>query len=155
MLEKLAWMKRSAERIEKSLSCPDDVQDNFLSFTHASQLFYFYFSKWAKEVGKVESPKNLVKKYVASLSPSESEIWNCLQELRTEDVHTRPVKISNAERPEEMFLDGEQLFLDGEPLSLGEYRYEVHFGSRVFDVLSLCQIGLQAKAKFCDGFEHI
>ncbi|MBT9551799.1 MAG: hypothetical protein IV088_13180 [Hydrogenophaga sp.] len=155
MLEKLAWMRRSTERIRANLSNPADVQDHFLSFTHASHLLYFYFAGWAKGAGKASNAKALIELYLASIEPKAAEVWRCLQELRTEDVHINPVSIINTEQPGALMLDGHELLLDGYQLMAGEYRYVVQCAGTTFDVLDVCETGLEVKRRFCDEFDSI
>lgn len=155
MLEKLAWMNRSMERMQVSLANPTEVQDHFLSFIHASHLLFFYFCDWVKAADKTDSAKTLVRRYVASLLPKEAAIWKCLEKLRTEDVHINPVNIANVEIPGAVMLDGYGILIDEKQLLVGAYRYVVMCAGTCVDVLEICEIGLEVKNRFCKEFDSI
>ncbi len=155
MLEKLAWMKRSTERIRLGLNHPADVQDHFLSFIHASHLLFFYFGGWVKDIGKAPSAKELIEQYVASLDLDSATIWKFLQNLRTEDVHTKPVTIVNIESPGALTFKGQTLTLNGAQLMFGKYRYVVELSGTSHDVLHVCDVGLAVKGRFCEEFDSI
>lgn len=155
MLEKLAWMKRSVERMRASLANPTDVQDHFLSFVHASHLLFFYFCDWVENTGKTVGAKELIQRHVSSLQSKEAEVWECLKALRTEDVHISPVKIANTEKPESVMIDGYEILIDGQQLLVGEYIYVVECSGTSFDVLEICDIGLEVKSHFCYEFDSI
>ena len=155
MLEKLGWMQRSFARMKTDLDSAEDVQDHFLSFLHASHLLYFYFARWAKNIQRPENPSLLIVKYISGLSATDAGIWNCLHELRTEDVHTQPIRISNPERPGALCVDGQEFLVDGYPILIGDYRYVVQHSGSSHDLLKLCASCLVVKAKFCRDFDEI
>lgn len=155
MLEKLAWMKRSVERMRANLANPTDVQDHFLSFVHASHLLFFYFCGWVENSGSTVGAKALVRRYVSSLKSKEAEVWECLKELRTGDVHISPVRIANTENPGVVMIDGYEILIDGQKLLVGEHIYVVECAGISFDVLELCDIGLEVKNHFCNEFDSI
>lgn len=155
MLKKLDWMQRSADRLKKELANPTEVQDHFLSFAHASHLLFFYFARWLKFNGRDGSAKPLIERYVNSLEPEAALIWKCLQEVRTEDVHVKPVKIANTQRPAALMFNGERIFFNEHPLMFGEYRYVVECAGNEIDVLHLCSLGVEVKQQFCNNFHRI
>lgn len=156
MQEKLAWMARSKGRIGNALSSPDEVQDHFLSFIHAAHLLFFYYCRWAKTKGwRDGEAKRRIGRFTAAMTSTDAAVWNCLQDLRTEDVHTQPVKVANTEQPGALMLEDQLILLNDMKMVVGDYRYTVTYGGSDVDVMDLCTKGLVLKQRFCDEFEWI
>lgn len=155
MHEKLSWMERSLQRMQSNLGRHEEVQDHFLSFVHASHLLWFYFARWAKQPAIGKMPREAIGRYVASMLPDAREAWDFLDRVRTEDVHTKPVKLIGTEHPTPLLINGLALQIDGHDLMIGEYRYEVEFDGKVFDALLVCAKVLDLKKQFSFEFEFI
>jgi hypothetical protein len=156
MEEKLAWMRRSADRIMKAGKNDDEVQDNFLSFVHASHLLWFYFGQWAADVRAGSSAKTLVQNFVSTLEDRSAEVWRCLDALRTEDVHTRPVQVADQGPKFLLAAPGKALLAaPGRLLLAQQYRYVVSWGSKEYYVNELCERGLSVKEQFKDRFDTL
>jgi hypothetical protein len=155
MEEKLGWARRSLARMRAEAERDQiDLQDHFWAFLHAAHLVWFYFGRWAK-ANRDAGAKDLVKRWEASLSASDAQVWATLHSLRTTDVHVRPVPTKRVSVTSRITLDGLPISLNGDPIVITQVTHQVEFGATTIDIFDLCERGQEVLRLFIAEFDRL
>jgi hypothetical protein len=155
MREKLEWAERSLARMKEAKLKGDDaaVQDHFWSLLHACRLIWFYLGEFVKSSGDPnKTAKKLMDQWQAlELTSDEQEIFKVLADLRTEDVHTKPVSTDKQRFPAAQ--GGQPMARRGQPCAVARYFVE-HNGKR-YDAFGVAQEGVRLWTCFVKDFSQI
>ena len=156
MTEKLGWAARSCSRIDdaKTVKDAESVQDHFWSFLHGSRLIWFYLGEFLKNRGDPkETAARIMNGWVGTnLSIGEQKIWKAVAELRTEDVHTKPVETEEKQTVAIASRGGKILARNGKICSVKVVKYVVQFDGDEYDAVTLANQGIKLLQRFVTDF---
>ncbi|MCY2991446.1 MAG: hypothetical protein NTY19_26755 [Planctomycetota bacterium] len=156
MTEKLEWAARCVERMNVARSDKNatDVQDHFWSFLHASRLVWFYLGEFHKARGDANGAAKITMNTwtATNLSPIEQRVWDTIANLRTEDVHTRPVETEERTSGASATRGGKLLTRNGKLCIVKKVEYKVLSGTDEFDAIDLANRGLGLLQRFVADF---
>ncbi len=159
MSEKLDWAARCVDRMiaAKSTNNAIDVQDHFWSFLHASRLIWFYLGEFHKSRGDASgTAKTTMNTWTSTnLSPAEQRVWDAIANLRTEDVHTRPVATEQSSSRALVRRGGKLLRRNGKLCVTKIIKYNVTSGQDDFDAIDLANRGVGLLRRFVSDFSRL
>ena len=141
--EKVDWAERSLARLEHALNQKDAIalQDHFWSFLHASQLLWFYVSRYFTAIGSSGgSAKSFVQNWVTNcLDDNEQIVWKGINELRAFDVHVEPVVTEQKMETRVIVSDAKVLMRDGKILVRQRTQYFVELQGTRYECQELAK----------------
>ena len=159
MTEKLDWAARSVLRMNDAKSKKDAVavQDHFWSFLHASRLVWFYLGEFIQTRPNFSrTAGEIMDCWTAShLSAPEQTVWGAIADLRTQDVHTRPVETEEQQTTSLAVRDDKLRVRDGKLLAVKIVKYNVSFDGDELDAIDLATKGVGLLRRFIADFPQL
>lgn len=159
MAEKLGWAGRCVERMIAAASSKDetDVQDHFWSFLHASRLVWFYLGEFHHARGDAKGAAKITMKSWTdpNLDSDEKRVWDAIANLRTEDVHTRPVDTVERTEGHLVSRNGHLVKRNGHLCKVTATRHIVSDNSTEFDAIDLASRAIKLLTQFVEDFPSL
>jgi hypothetical protein len=89
---------------------------------------------------------------VVNLSASEQEVWKAVAELRTEDVHTRPVETEQKQSSAIAMRGGKILVSNGKICCTKVVKFQVRFDDAEYDAHRLANESIVLLRRFVKDF---
>jgi hypothetical protein len=159
MFEKLAWAERCLQRMQDAKARGDTVavQDHFWSLLHASRLIWFYLGEFVSSRG---DPRGTAARLMndwksRTLNTTEQEHWGLLADLRTEDVHTKPVTADKQDRTS-IAMRGGKILVSPQGICMAKItKYVVIYDDTEYDAFHIAESGVKLLKRFVADFKSL